>query len=396
LESLLHEAVRLCMVSDVPLGAFLSGGIDSSMVVALMQAQGTQLVRTFSIGFHERGYNEAGHAAQVAKHLGTDHTELYVTPADAQAVIPGLPALYDEPFADISQIPTFLVSQLARRRVTVSLSGDGGDEAFGGYNRHIWARQLRRAMSVLPLVLRRRLTRATRDVTAEHWDAAFAWVLPVLPRSLRYQRGGDKLQKLAEILDSRDSGEICRRLTSLWQTPDTVVRDAAEPVCWSYSQMGSPPIDGLTNRMILLDTLGYLPDDILVKLDRATMAVSLEGRTPFLDHRVVEFSWRIPLSLKIRNGRGKWLLRRLLAQYLPEALIERPKMGFGVPIGDWLRGELRSWAEGLLDPHRLEQAGYLEPGPVRAMWREHLSGRRNWQYQLWPVLMFEAWRQHNH
>ena len=393
LDQLLRDAVRLCMVSDVPLGAFLSGGIDSSTVVALMQAQSNRPVRSFSIGFHETGFDEARHAAAVAKHLGTEHNELYVTPAETQAVIPELPRVYDEPYADSSQIPTFLVSRLAQQQVKVSLSGDGGDELFGGYNRYIWARDVDRAMGRTPKALRRAASGMVQGVPVACWEGAFKAVSPLLPKRLRYAQAGHKLHKLAGVFDAAGPEEMYQRLVSLWQTPAAVVRGGREPPTLVGDPSAWPALGGLIDRMCLLDSLTYLPDDILVKLDRASMAVGLEGRVPFLDHRVVEFSWRVPLEMKLRDGQGKWLLRKLLARYVPPALIERPKMGFGVPIGDWLRGDLRDWAESLLDERRLAEAGIFDPAPVRRVWRQHLEGRHNWQYQVWAVLMFEAWRE---
>ena len=392
LDALLRDAVKLCLVSDVPLGAFLSGGIDSSMVVALMQAQSERPVRTFSIGFREAGFDEAAHAAQVAEHLGTDHSALTVTPREAQAVIPSLPQIYDEPFADVSQIPTYLVSRLARERVTVSLSGDGGDELFGGYTRYLLARGLNRTRQRWPSSLRRLAAGAIELLPVETWDRLFGLAGPLLPERHRVGQAGHKLHKLARVLSAESEAALYQRLVSLWQEPSQLLPGVAEPPTLAARPQDWPALGGFSEQLFLLDSLSYLPDDILVKLDRASMAVSLEGRVPYLDHRVVEFSWRLPLGLKLRDGQGKWLLRRLLGRYLPERLFERPKMGFGVPIGAWLRGDLRDWAESLLDQSELEQAGVLEAGAVRRAWDQHLAGRHNWQYQLWAVLMFEAWR----
>ena len=392
LDGVLRDAVRACMVSDVPLGAFLSGGIDSSTVVALMQAQSDQPVKTFSIGFTEDDYNEAVDAAAVAAHLGTDHTELYVTPSDAQSVIPRLPELYDEPFADSSQIPTYLVSELARQQVTVSLSGDGGDEIFGGYNRYAWADKLNRTVGVAPLPLRRLAGRLMAGVAPHRWDAAYALFAPLMPRRQRQTQVGDKLHKLAEIIDAASREEMYWRLVSQWKRPGRALVGAVEPATLLSERSSWPDLPEFAQQIMLLDTMSYLPDDILVKLDRASMAVSLESRVPFLDHNVVEFAWRLPQQQKIRNGKGKWILRQVLSRYVPSNLFERPKMGFGVPIGVWLRGDLRAWAEDLLAEPRLKSGGLFRADVVRTLWAQHLTGERNWQYQLWPVLMFEAWR----
>jgi len=389
LDRLLRDAIGLRMISDVPLGAFLSGGVDSSVVVALMQAQSAKPINTFTIGFHEQDHNEAIYAAEVARHLGTDHTELYVTPAEAMAVIPRLPAMYDEPFADSSQIPTHLVSQLARKHVTVALSGDGGDELFAGYNRYFWWRQLWKQASWLPLSVRRGMARGIQSVSPDVLDKAsmkLKALVPVLPSF------GDKLHKLAEILAMKDPETMYLGLVSLWKDPTRIVIGGQEPMTTIRDRHRWADLDDFTFQMMALDLVTYLPDDILTKVDRASMTVGLEARVPLIDHRVVEFAWRIPLSMKIKKEKeGKWLLRQVLYRYVPQHLIERPKMGFGVPIAQWLRGPLRNWAEALLDEHRLGREGYFHPAPIREKWTEHLSGQRNWQYLLWNVLMFQAW-----
>lgn len=391
LESLLRDAVGLRMVADVPLGAFLSGGIDSSTVVALMQAQSEQPVNTFTIGFHEGVYDEARYAAAVAKHLGTAHTELYVTPAQAQGVIPRLPSLYDEPFSDSSQIPTFLISELARKHVTVALSGDGGDELFGGYTRYLWAQEIWEGIRWMPSALRTAAAWALTMASADAWSRGLYAVRGIMPRALRVQHAGDKLHKVAEVLSVEDYGALYHGLVSHWNAPASVVRGAVEPVTMLTDRSRWARVADFRQQMMFLDTVTYLPDDILVKVDRASMGVGLEARVPLLDHRLVEFSARLPLSMKIRDGRGKQVLRRVLEKYVPLELVDRPKMGFGVPIDTWLRGPLRDWAEELLDERRLEKEGFFSIAPIRQKWTEHLSGRRNWQYHLWDVLMFQAW-----
>lgn len=391
LETLLKEAVGLRIFADVPLGAFLSGGIDSSTVVALMQSQSSQPVNTFTIGFNEKEYNEAKHALAVAKHLGTNHTELYVTPEQALAVIPKLPALYDEPFSDASQIPTFLVSQLARQHVTVSLSGDGGDELFGGYNRYFLGRSIWQKIGWIPKPLRQTLASGLTGVSPQAWDRIFAQVGGLLPEKFKYTTPGYYVHKLAEVLGVPDPDTMYAGLVSHWKDPESVVHHSREPLTNVSDPTTWAQLSDFTERMMYLDSVSYLPDDILVKVDRASMGVSLEGRIPFLDHRIVEFAWRIPLSMKIRNGQGKWLLRQVLYKYVPQALIERPKMGFGVPIDTWLRGPLREWAEELLDENRLRQQGFFNVQLIRQKWTEHSRGDRNWQYYLWDVLMFQAW-----
>lgn len=395
LDALLREAVGLRMVADVPLGAFLSGGIDSSTVVALMQAQSSQPVKTFTIGFHEDAYNEAQYAKAVAKHLGTDHTELYVTPEQALGVIPKLPILYDEPFSDDSQIPTFLVSQLAKTHVTVSLSGDGGDELFAGYNRYFWGRSIWQKIGWMPPTLRSFAARALTGITPQSWDRGFTKFNTLLPPKFKQSPPGGKLHKLAEILAAQDPEAMYAGLVSHWKNPEAIVIGAKEPMTALSDRHSWAKLPDFTQSMMYLDTITYLPDDILAKVDRASMGVSLEARVPFLDHRVVELAWQMPLSMKIRGVKGKWLLRQVLDKYVPQTLIERPKAGFGMPIDIWLRGPLRDWAEALLDESRLRQEGFFNPQPIRQKWAEHLSGDRNWQYYLWDVLMFQAWLEHS-
>ena len=390
MEGLLNTAVRGQMVADVPLGAFLSGGIDSTIVAALMQAQSTRPVSTFTIGFHEAGYNEALHAKAVARHLGTEHTELYVTPEQAQAVIPKLPALYDEPFSDSSQIPTFLVSELTRRHVKVSLSGDGGDELFGGYNRYVLAQKIWSKISRLPESVRSLAESFIFTLSPGSWNKLLEPLQFLAPTSLHQANIGDKLHKGAGVLGAQSTDELYLRLVTHWQ-PDGLVIGAEEPPTYLRGNRQVFGCLGNIERMMALDTITYLPGDILVKVDRAAMGTSLETRAPLLDHRVVEFAWRLPLSMKIRKGESKWLLRRVLQKYVPKELIERPKMGFSLPIDSWLRGPLRDWAESLLDESRLRQQGFFNTRPILQKWAEHISGQRNWQHHIWGVLMFQAW-----
>lgn len=391
LDSLLRDSVRQQMIADVPLGAFLSGGVDSSTIIALMQAQSNRPVKTFTIGFNETEYNEAEHAKAVARHLHTDHTDLYVTPQDAMNVIPQLPDLYDEPFSDASQIPTYLVSQLTRRYVTVSLSGDAGDELFGGYNRYFLVMSLWNKIGWMPRALRSALAAGCTALSPAHWNS----IATVLPTKFRLRNTGDKLHKLAEILAVESPEVMYHQLVSHWKEPSRVVCGAYEPTTLLTDSSKPRELPDFTQQMMYLDSLTYLPDDILVKVDRAAMGVSLETRVPFLNHRLIEFSWRLPLSLKIRNGEGKWLLRQVLYKYVPKELIERPKMGFGIPIDSWLRDPLRDWADALLDEKRLREEGFFNPQPIREKWAEHLSGSRNWQYLLWDVLMFQSWLENN-
>jgi asparagine synthase (glutamine-hydrolysing) len=396
LDALLRDAVKRQMVADVPVGAFLSGGIDSSTVVALMQAVGARPVKTFTIGFGETEYNEAADAKRVASHLGTDHTELYLKPEDALAVIPRLPAIYDEPFSDSSQIPTFIVSQLARRSVTVCLSGDGGDELFGGYRRYVEGESLWNKAGLLPLPARRALATVIGRMPVRALNLLFSGLSARLDRFGGRSSIGDKLHTLAGLLNASSSSEMYQYLVSQWKEPGAVVLNAREETLSPMAPLYARGVTDFAQRMMLIDLVSYLCDDILVKVDRASMAVGLENRVPLLDHRVVEFAWRLPMRMKMRDGKGKWLLRQVLGRYLPAKLIERPKMGFSIPLDHWLRGPLRDWAESLLNERRLRDEGFFDPAPIRLMWDEHLSGRRNRQYYLWAVLMFGAWLEQNH
>ncbi len=388
LETLLRDAVSRRMIADVPVGAFLSGGIDSSTVVALMKAANSGPVRTYTIGFDLPGFDEAAHSAVVARHLGTDHTELTVTGSEALDVIPQLPDIYDEPFADSSQIPTYLVSKMTRRHVTVALSGDGGDELFGGYNRYQLASGIWRSMSLLPRPLRRAVAGLLTSVTPDRWSQA----LSILPPSMRPRQVGDKLHKFAAVLCANGDTDLYRQLVTHWD-PKKMVPGVTEPKGILWDSQIDREFPGLLERMQFLDLVTYLPDDILTKVDRASMSVALEARVPLLDHRVVEFAWRIPRSTLMHDGVGKWPLRQVLYRHVPRELVERPKTGFAIPLGDWLRGPLRDWAESLLSENRLRDGGLVSVADVRRTWAEHLSGRRNWQYPLWDVLMLEAWRE---
>ena len=389
LNSLLGDAVKRRMIADVPLGAFLSGGIDSSTVVALMQAQRARPVRTFSIGFHEKEYNEAPYAKAVARHLGTDHTELYVTPEEALSVIPRLPEIYDEPFADSSQIPTYLVSALTREHVTVALSGDGGDEVFCGYPRYFRAAELHPRLAAVPRPLRSGLAGALRSISPGAWNR----LQRVMPQAYRLSRFGEKLHKLADVL-LQDEDKTYLSLLSLWQQPELIFRNGQEPAGVIGSAAAYRLMPNYLERMQYFDLLGYLPDDILTKLDRASMAVSLEARVPLIDHRVVAFAWRLPVHMKWRDGKSKWILRQVLRRYVPDSLIDRPKMGFGVPIDHWLRGPLRDWSEHHLSPEALVENG-LNPELIRTRWASHLAGNENWQYPLWSIISLQAWLKHN-
>lgn len=387
LEDLLSKAVGQRMIADVPLGAFLSGGIDSSAVAALMQAQSSRPVKTFSIGFREKEFDEAIHAKAVARHLGTDHTELYLDSGHAREVIPRLPQIYDEPFADSSQIPTYLVSEMTRRHVTVSLSGDGGDELFAGYNRHVFAQGAWNRIAKTPSWMRTIGAWAVNRLSPDAWSRLGRHV----PGNRVPPQLGHKLHKLADVL-ALPPQEIYRGLISQWHHPPLKAPDIAFDTGPLFDHASWSVAPDFLGQMQYLDTVTYLPDDILSKVDRASMAVSLEARVPLIDHRVVEFAWRLPAHMKIRDGRSKWLLRHVLARHVPNSLFERPKMGFGVPIGDWLRGPLRDWAEDLLSRDRLTSDGLFDADRIRHSWQQHLSGQQDCQHPLWVILMFQAWR----
>jgi asparagine synthase (glutamine-hydrolysing) len=384
LESTLSKAVEGQSLADVPLGAFLSGGVDSSTIVALMQSQSLQRVKTFTMGFDEAGFDESPHARAVADHLATDHHEMRVTSKMAQDVIPLLPWMYDEPFADSSQIPTYLVCKAVRQNVTVALSGDGGDELFGGYNRYFWGPRVWNRLSWLPFSARRLLGHAIEGVRIEAWDIANGIT--------GVSRLGDKAHKLGARLNSvKGMDDLYWSLVSEWN-PASLVRGIGQvsPSPWESNNAFSESLNPV-ERMMFRDTVTYLSDDILCKVDRAAMACSLETRVPFLDHRVVELAWRLPLNMKIRGNTSKWALRQVLYKYVPKELIERPKAGFAIPIGQWLRGPLRDWAESLLEETRLCQEGYFHPEPIRKAWAEHLAGRRDHASKIWTILMFQAW-----
>ncbi len=388
-DALLRDSIRLRLVADVPLGAFLSGGIDSSTVVALMQAQSERPVHTFSIENESSEFDEGDAARAVARHLNTHHTAFTVTAKDALAVIPRLPTMYDEPFADSSQIPTFLVSQLARRDVTVALSGDGGDELFGGYTRHVWGPRIFGLEQRLPRPLRRSLAELITSRSPHDWDEVFRRGGPLLGK---VRLAGIRMYKAASVLDVETPEAMYDALASHWSSSDNVLLEATKPAS------RPPPALQLdvAEYMMFGDLVGYLPDDILTKVDRASMAVSLETREPLLDHRLIAFAWRLPLGFKVRGATGKWVLRKVLERYVPPGIVSGSKMGFGVPLGDWLRGPLRGWAEDLLDESRLKREGLFNPSIVAARWREHLNGERPWEYHLWDILMFQAWKDANH
>ena len=394
LEEVICTAVSGQMMSDVPLGAFLSGGIDSSTVVSLMQAQSSERVKTFTIGFSESDYNEAVHAKAIASHLGTDHAELYVTAEQAQGVIPNLPTIYDEPFGDSSAIPTYLVSCLARQSVTVSLSGDGGDELFGGYGRYFNAKaeSIWRFGNSAPLPAKNLMVGALRSKIPAYTDSILNTLTGALGRAAGKSVAA-RSAMVANLMRCRTHQEYYRSITSQWTPAPTLL--PAAPLNYGLSDAKQAELKNPVEQMMAQDSVTYLPDDILVKVDRAAMAVSLESRVPLLDHRVVEMAWRLPYNMKVRNGDSKWLLKEVLYRHVPRGLMDRPKMGFGVPIDHWLRGPLRSWGEDLLSTRQLAEDGFLDTKAVRERWDQHQKGHGNWRDSLWGVLMWQAWLAEN-
>tara|TARA_Y100000590_G_scaffold461493_1_gene623197 strand:- start:9695 stop:11650 length:1956 start_codon:yes stop_codon:yes gene_type:complete len=391
LEVLLKNSIKRQMISDVPLGAFLSGGIDSSTIVALMQQQSIKPIKTYTIGFQEEGFNEAIYAKKISKFLGTDHTELYVSHKNTLNVIPDLPIIYDEPFADESQIPTFLVSKLASQNVTVSLSGDAGDELFSGYNRYFWSERIWPNLSRRSYLFRKCFSHSIKFLNPRVQQLLYNSISTFLPKRFQFSQPVDKIRKFAHSLLSNSKEEFYHSLVSTWDQPNEIVIGGYEPKTYGQHFKTLDNIPDFAHVMMYLDTISYLPDDILVKLDRAAMNVSLETRVPFLDHHIIEFAWQLPLSFKIRDGNGKWILKQLLKKYIPLELIERPKMGFGIPLNSWLRGPLKDWGETLLDETRLSNEGYFNPKLIRKKWDENLSGKQNWPNHIWNILIFQQW-----
>jgi asparagine synthase (glutamine-hydrolysing) len=392
LERCLKKTVKSRMVSDVPLGAFLSGGIDSSTIVALMQSQSERPINTFSIGFHEQDFNEAVHAKKVAKHLGTNHTELYINPKEAMEVIPKLPEMYDEPFADSSQIPTHLISILTRQHVTVALTGDGGDELFAGYNRYLIAERLWKVAGRIPEALKNRTADFMAGISPESVERFYGKIEGILPRKMKVSLPTEKFYKLALALRATSSLQtVYKRIVSIIHAPEKLLTSGRELTTTLDDATPWQEIDDTVLTMVYLDLMTYHPDDILQKVDRAAMNVRLETRVPYLDHNLVEFIMRLPLEMKIRNGSSKWILRQVLYRYVPRQLMERPKMGFAVPVGGWIKGSMRDWAEELIAQNRIEQENYFNTQAVGEMWQQHLSGRFNRTHELWNILMFQSW-----
>ncbi len=391
LEQKLKLSIKKQMLSDVPVGAFLSGGIDSSTIVALMQLQSSNPIKTFTIGFDENDFNEAKYAKNIAKHIGTDHTELYVSSKEAMEIIPKLPSIYDEPFSDSSQIPTYLVSQLTKKHVKVAISGDGGDELFCGYNRHVMIKKLSSLFSYMPIKIRKILSNVLRSMSSEK----LVKILKLLPFLNCYKNLGEKLLKTSNVIALRSINDVYSSLCSHWQNPTEIVINSKE-LAIPLGEIKKEIINlGIQEQIMILDAMTYLPDDILVKVDRAAMSSSLETRAPFLDHKLIEYVWKLPQHFKYRKGEGKWILKQILSQHVPQKFTQRPKMGFGIPIEKWLSGSLKDWAENLLDEKRLQQDGYFNPKLVRDKWEEHILGKKNWHLELWDVLMFQAWKDAN-
>jgi asparagine synthase (glutamine-hydrolysing) len=391
-EDLFSNVVADQMVADVPVGAFLSGGIDSSLVAAFMQKGSSRSIKTFTIGYDNANFNEAGYALEIAKFLGTEHTEVYLSPQDTLALIPQLPTIYDEPHADSSQLPAYLVSKIARQSVTVCLSGDGGDELFAGYNRYLKLEEVWRRSQMLPVDLRNIISKLLLVVPPSGWDSIYRFVCILTARKNgRETSVGLKIQKLATILSKKSMADMYKELLSYWDAPEAVVLQGHEPdhVFGRGNELGTG--FGFINQALYWDSLSYLPDDNLCKVDRASMAVSLETRLPLLDPRIVEFSWRLPIHMKVRDGESKWLLRQVLYKNIDKKLLDRPKMGFSVPIADWLREPLLEWGNDLLSEKTLKEDGFFDVALVRRKWDEHISGRRNWHLALWAVLTFQAW-----
>ncbi len=394
-EALLKDAVKIRMESDVPLGVFLSGGIDSSLVTALMQAQSSAAVKTFTIGFGDSRYNEAEDARRVAEYLGTAHTCFYATAEDALKVIPGLPGVYDEPFADSSQIPTILVSRMARQHVTVCLSGDGGDEIFAGYNRYMWLEKIWKKICPLPFGIRKSLANLFYSCSSDNFEAVFEKMKLILPRRLRLRNPGIKFQKFSDVLSARDPAEAYLNLTSHWKQPEKVVLGLADKNSALGDNAVAPAIKDFKRQMMYSDMVNYLPNDILVKVDRATMSASLESRAVYLDYRLVEYAWKLPVAMLINETGTKLILRKILNKYLPAKYWERPKMGFAIPIDNWLRGPLKNWADDLLSSEYLKKKGFFDCKIVEDKWREHRKGSKNRQFELWDILMFNSWLEAN-